>query len=257
MVADKRYVGVLFAETAVSGPRGHGYFSNDDPNWFVWQDVAPNQTVELVYRALRSPLVTVWHVVARSRPAGKYCYRGAYVRQAVYRPDPLGPPTCWDTESWGMLLRRQPADDLLDLHLPLQDPIQLVAMRYPPHLRMHRAPLVRAKRHLAHLMLHYHDNSDPEAFDPYPDSVNMMVFDRQRAEFTGAEFFYPLLIDQVGVRQPSTPSPKLQSVLLLNLALADCTCSTRSRSPCGTWSWPCRRSGTSPRPRPGTERTAQ
>ena len=46
-------------------------------------------------------------------------------------------------------------------------------------------------------MLHHHDNWDPEAVDPYPDSVNVMVFDRQRAEFTGAEFFYPLLIDQV------------------------------------------------------------
>ena len=195
MDISQRFQGVLFAESAVSGPGGHGYYSNRDPNWFLWQDVHANTTDELLQRSLASPLVTKWHVVARCKPSGKWRYRGCYVRVAVYHPARADPFRLWTNFSLGVLLRRDPSADLLDLHASLQDPVALLRPMIPPP----QLPLTRAKFSFTQLIYAYHGNFAPTDLLPYPASVNLMVFDRMEKAFTPPTFFRNLLRDEVRI----------------------------------------------------------
>ena len=196
MDTEKRFQGVLYAESAVTGPGGHGYFSNDDPGWFVWEDVVDNTADEILTRALRSPLVHTWHVVARGGPSRKWRYRGAYCRERLFTPAPIGPQETqiYCGKSVGLLLQRDTGADLLDLHCSLQEPLAILdgVPFEPPQL-----PLTRAKFAFTQMIYVYHGNFSPTERLPYPETINVMVFDKQEKQFTNPSFFLNLLTDEV------------------------------------------------------------
>lgn len=198
MNALDRFQGVLFAESAVSGPGGHGYYSDRDPHWFMWQDVLANTTEELLQRALVSPTVRLWHVIARGKPSGKWRYRGCYARETAYHPTHAKEFRLWTNQSLGILLRREPLSDLMDLHASLQEPL---AMMHGTSFPDPGSPLTRAKFVFTQLLYATHGNFSPTDRLPYPHSVNLMVYDRQERQFTDPGFFTNLLLDEVGLAQ--------------------------------------------------------
>lgn len=175
-----RYQALLFSERALTGEDGYGYYKQSDPSWFVWKEQAFNTSEFIIHRAVKSPLVATWHVVARSKPCGRLRYRGAHTRVKAFTPDP---------DTMGMLLQRAPTLDMADLHCSLQDRLEVTA-----HVPM---PIVRAKHSMVQLMYSFHGVMGTVTNPPYPEFVNIMVFDCLDKKFMAPAFFMSLLLDEV------------------------------------------------------------
>ncbi|KAK9827191.1 hypothetical protein WJX74_009694 [Apatococcus lobatus] len=198
MAVPDKYEGVLFSQTARSGADRFGYYQQDDPNWFIWREPATNPIKETVHRALVSPLVRTWHVVAKSKGAGKWRYRGAHQRVQAFSPR---------QGTTGLLLERHPDRDVLDLHASLQEPLPVLEVAAPESINA--PPLLRAKLTFAQLMHGAHGGGDTITSPPDLACVNVYVFDRVAARFEPPAFFMSLLFDEVYACIPDTRMPSL------------------------------------------------
>ncbi len=198
MDVDTQLTGVLYAETGVEGPDGYGFVDNSDPNWFVWRERVASATDKTVHRALFSPLITTWHLVAKAHPAGKYRYRGAYLREMAFSGSDQSP-------FHGMLLRRLPHQDLADPHLSLEEPLQFhLEHRVPISI----TPLGRAKHTLTELFNHsLGDQSLVWDMQWFLDAANVHVWDPATDRMATPPLFYHIIDDEVSPSPPPPPPP--------------------------------------------------
>ncbi|KAK9816157.1 hypothetical protein WJX74_009728 [Apatococcus lobatus] len=199
MSTGQELTGLLFSEARVTGPRGFGYFRNADPNWFVWREHEVSPVDALVHKALFSPLITVWHLVAKSHPTGKWRYRGAFAREMAFSASQRGPVN-------GLLLRRLPAADMADPHLSLDEPLRL-------HLE-YAAPVAptslgRARHSMVEMFNHVHggDSSIVWSLQWFLEASNVLVWDHAIGRMGSSPLLDNLLIGPARPQDHGTPSP--------------------------------------------------
>ncbi|KAK9826920.1 hypothetical protein WJX74_000382 [Apatococcus lobatus] len=180
------YVGVLFSQCALTGENGFGYYSNSDPRWFEWRETRSCEAECFLHRALRSPLITVWHVVAQSKPTGKWRYRGGFLRHTCFTPD---------QSTTGLLLERLPGADIMEPHTSLQEPLcHHVQYRVP----LPYTPLGRAKFAMCEALGLVHQSLATVTMElTFPEAVNIWVYNTTSAYMELPSFFLNLLFDQV------------------------------------------------------------
>ena len=183
----RKLTGVLFSEARVTGPKGFGYYRNDDPDWFLWREHQVSPVDQVVHKAVLSPLITTWHVVAKAHPTGKWRYRGAFSREMAFSGTSRGPLI-------GLLLRRLPAADIVDPHLSLDEPL-------PIHLEyavpVSGTSLRRARHSMTELFNHVYggDSSIVWAMQWFLEASNVLVWDHFEGRMASALLFHHLLID--------------------------------------------------------------
>ena len=191
-------VGVLFARSAVLGEQGYGYFTNSDPAWFVWKGTHSTTTDKLLYRALLSPAVRFWHVVARCKPTGKWRYRGAYTRHTCFEtPEPAA--------ASGMLLSRFPSQDIAEPHTSLQEPLP-IQCEYLVNLPM--APLSRAKYSMAQLLDNRFFAKRQVVGHVFTEGLDLWVYNTSTHCNEQVTFYMNLLLDEVRHYSPPCMRPK-------------------------------------------------